>query len=180
MKNSRSSLIIFLIVFVVLALLVALQNMHYTPPPEATTYPSVFSDVNLDNLQAIRLRSPETGQSFVLSRAEDGTWTAPDSAGTLNATEADNIARTMVLMPFERILPLNPSDDLTTYGFTPEGILAIEILLTNGDSHAVAVGYRTPTENSYYALVDDRPSLYLLERGAIDFLISRLKSPPVA
>ena len=37
------------------------------------------------------------------------------------------------------------------------------------------VGYRTPTEDTYYAVVDDRPGLLLLERRAIDFLISQLR-----
>ncbi len=182
MKNSRV-LVALALVFVALAVLLAIQGAQPRTLSGATIVPTeqpVFSDVTLDTLQAIRLRSPETGQSLILSRSAEGEWTAPDLSGTLDATEADLIARTMVLLPFSRTLPLAADADMATYGFTPEGILSIELLLTDGGAHAVAVGFRTPTEQTYYALVDDRADLYLIERGAIDFLISRVKSPPVA
>jgi hypothetical protein len=86
----------------------------------------------------------------------------------------------MVLLPFNHTLTLAPGEDKSTYGFTPEGILSIEIVLNSGVSHAVAVGFRTPTQDSYYALIDTRPQLYLLERAPVDYIISRLKSPPVS
>jgi hypothetical protein len=179
MKNSRL-LILFLMVFVILAALLAFQSFQRTANPPATAIPRLFTGVTVDAIQAIRLRAPETGESLVISRADDGSWTAPELSGTLDAAEAENIARTMVLLPYHRTLPLNPDADLTAYGFTPQGILGIEIVLSNGNTHAVAVGFRTPTENAYYALVDDRPDLYLIDRFPIDFLISRLKNPPTA
>jgi hypothetical protein len=180
MKDSRL-LLVLVVIFVVLAAVVALQNRLPTTSPAATsTCPNcVFEGLQLDAIQAIRLRSPETGQTFSLARAADGSWTAPDSSSTLDATKAELIARTMLLLPFSRTLALGENDDKTAYGFTPEGILAIEII-ESGSSHAVAVGYRTPTEENYYALVDDRPDLYLLERAPIDYLIAQLMNPPVA
>ncbi len=184
MKNSRI-VIILLMVFVALAAFLAAQNAQQSSAPPTSQAQQVlsqriFPDLQINDIQAIRLRSPETGDSFVISRGGDGAWTAPDSSGTLNTTEADNIARTMVLLPYSRTLTVSPGDDLAPYGFTPEGILSVEIIQTDGASHAVAVGYRNPTATGYYGLIDDRPDLYLLDRGAVDFLISRLKSPPVA
>jgi hypothetical protein len=111
----------------------------------------------------------------------DGVWTAPGSLGTLDTAQAEAVARTMVLLPYNDVLLEAPTEaSLPDFGFTPEGVLSIEILLTDGGAHAVAVGFRTPTEDTYYALVDDRPDLYLLERGAVDYLIKTLREPPVA
>jgi len=182
MKSNRS-LIIFLMVFVVVAVLVAIQNMQprvVAGPTPTPPDPQTFTDFTLNDIQAIRLRSPESNLTFDLARDANGLWTAPNATGTLNTTEANNIAKTMVLLPYSQTLTLKAGDDKKTYGFTPEGILVIEIVLQTGVTHAVEVGYRTPTQENYYALVDDRPDLYLLDRAPIDYLISRLKTPPVS
>jgi hypothetical protein len=181
-KNNRV-LIVLLMAFVVLAALLMIQNeqQNASPPTSAVMANVVFRDFVPADIQAVRLRSPESGETFVISRAEDGsgTWTAPERAGALNTVEAENIARTMAVLSVTGTIAMPSEGDLATYGFTPEGILSLEILLSNGLSHVVAVGYRTPTEDNYYAIVDDRSELYLLFRPAIDYLISRLKSPPV-
>lgn len=180
---NRRLLFGLLLVFVALAALLAIQRAQPRTITGATvvpTKPPVFTDVTMDTLQAIRLRSPETGQSLLLSRNSDWEWTAPELSGTLDAKEADLIARTMIVLPFNRTMPLPADADMATFGFTPEGILSIELLLVDGGAHAIAVGYRTPTADSYYALVDDRSDLYLIERAAVDFLISRVKNPPAA
>ncbi len=180
-KTSNRMLIILAMVFVVAATLLAFQRTQQTEvrPTPVVAYHFVFPEVAATDIQAIRLRNPVTGDSLSMARAADGSWTLPEISGTLNPTDANGIAQTMVLLPFSRTLPLSEAEDLQTYGFTPEGIFAIEFVLSNGTSHAVAVGYRTPTDNSYYGLIDDRGDLYLLERPAIDYLISRLKNPPI-
>lgn len=181
MKSNRL-VIVLAMIFVLLAALVAYQNSQpptllvTTPTPGQSDAP-LFPGLTLDQIEAIRLRSPEDGKSFMIDRTLDGAWTAPETPGTLNTDEANNIAKTMIVLPYGESFTLQPGADKTAYGFTPEGILSIEMVLTNGATHVVAVGYRTPTEENYYALVDDRPNLYLLERAAVDYLISRLKSP---
>jgi hypothetical protein len=181
MTDSRL-LLVLVVIFAVLVVIVMIQNGQ--PATSATTTQTcstcVFTDLQLDDIQAIRLRSPETGQTLSIARDAAGDWTAPETTGTLDTAQADLIARTMVLLPFSRTLPLGADEDKTVFGFTPEGILSIEIVAANGGSHVAAVGYRTPTEESYYALVDNRPDLYLLERAAVDFLIAQLKNPPLA
>ena len=183
MRNNRA-LIVLVLVFVLLVALITIQGMQRpalidgsTPAP---TEPTVFTDFLPNNIVAIRLRSQETGKEFSLVRDTNGAWTAPEISGTLNTTEAEDIARTMVLMPFNHTITIEPNADKTPYGFTPEGILSIEIILANGMTHAIAVGFRTPTGDSYYALIDNRSDLYLLDRPPVDYIISRLKSPPVS
>jgi len=180
MKTNRTPLIL-VAVFVGLAALLMVQNSASNRPEPTSTLlgNAIFRDFAPDDIQAIRLRSPESGESFSIVRADDGTWTS-DSSGTLVQEEANGIARTMVAMTYNSTFALPDGQNLTTYGFTPEGVLAVEIVLSSGESHAVAVGYRTPTEDNYYAIVDDRTELYLIMRAPVDYLISRLKSPPIA
>ncbi len=182
--TNRRGLIILTMVFVALAALLAIQNSQHpvgvTPTPTIIDQNHLFTDFTVDSIQAVRLRSPETGKTFLISRAANNSWTAPEISGQLDQNEAAILAQTMLLLPFQSTLPLPPKADLPTYGFTPEGVLSVEILLTNGDTHVVAIGYRTVSNQSYYALVDNRTELYLVQRPPIDYLISRLKNPPVA
>ncbi len=171
------------IAFVGLAALLAIQRSQPDAVEPTTTdvlYFHVFSNMAATDIQAIRLRSPETGDSFILTRAADGSWTTQDGSGTVDSTAAESLVKTMEQLPYSRTLPLNDGDSLQIYGFTPEGILSIEFVLSDGTSHAIAVGYRTPTDDGYYALIDDRTDLYLLSRPAVDYLISLLKNPPIA
>jgi hypothetical protein len=62
----------------------------------------------------------------------------------------------------------------------PNPVISVEFVQVDGTSHALAIGFRTPSETGYYALVDNRPEIYILERAPVDFLISVLRSPPVA
>ncbi|HVU10055.1 MAG TPA: hypothetical protein VHD90_02205 [Phototrophicaceae bacterium] len=184
MKNIRT-LLIFAMIFVVLALLLYVQSKQapsviVATPTVGQSVAQLFPDLTLDEIQAVQLNSPETGKTFTISRAADGSWTAPINPGKLSQIASNDIAKTMVLLPFSQTMMLKPGDDKSSYGFTPKGVLQIEIILTNGVSHAVEIGYRTPTQDGYYALVDDLPNLYLMERPAIDYLISTLRSPPVA
>jgi hypothetical protein len=171
-------------IFVLLAALLAIQGLHapaiINGATAAPTEPVVFGDFLPDDITAIRLRSLQGGTFFVLARDANGNWSAPDSTGTLNTTEAENIARTMVLMPYSHTVSIQPGEDKTTYGFTSSTVLDIEIILKNGRTHAVVIGYRTPTGDGYYAIIDNRSELYVVERAPVDYIISRLKSPPVS
>ncbi len=179
----RSSLLIFLLVFVGLLVLTIGQNLtrvDVLPTPDVPFY-QVFTDFVLLDVSAVRLRSPETGDTFAMAREPTtGVWQAISPEGSLNIETASAIGRTMVLLPYTRTISAPFGDDVETYGFTPEGILSIEIVLINGETHIVAVGYRIATELGYYAFVDDRPELYILARAPIDYLINQLREPPVA
>lgn len=182
MRARRTGLIILLVIFGVLGLLTFLQQRQepqVVVPTGAVPFYRVFPDLAVLDIGGIRVRSPENDQSFTLARGEDGTWQAPGSEGTLDTEIASDIARTMALLPYIAIVTAADADT-TLYGFQPEGILSLEIALSDGTNHVVAIGYRTPTETGYYAFVDERPELYILDRAPIDYLISQLREPPVA
>ena len=115
---------------------------------------------------------------FLLNRTANGTWTAPEASGTLNTPVADLIARTMILLPYTGTT--QAETDMSVYGFVPTAGLTVEFVLTDGTTHGIVVGFRNPTETGYYAAVDNRAEIYILERAAVDFLISVLRNPPIA
>jgi hypothetical protein len=176
---NRRTLLILGIIFLVLLAVTFAQNYvanQITPTPPIVLL-RIFPEMAVLDIQAIQLRNYDSSLSFTISRAPDGTWTAPDSQGTLNVEAASNIARSVVLLPYQRTVP--EVENLADYGFENRGILLIQVLLANGEQHVVAIGGLTPTGTSYYTLVDDRPEVYLVERGAIDFLTNYLLTPPV-
>ena len=132
------------------------------------------------DIQAIRLENPLTGATFTISRASDGTWTAPESDQTLDTDVATMIAQTIVLLPYEGIVTLTEDSDLDTYGFQSQPRLFVQVLMSNGDAHIVAIGEVTPSQAAFYALVDERNEVYLLDGRAVAYLLTTLESPPVS
>ncbi len=181
--TNRRVVFVFLIVFVILAVLTVLQNQELAVPeviPQPTgTFKRVFPEMAVLDIQAIQIANPNTGDSFTISRSDEGIWTAPGSDGTLDATQATAIARSVVLMPYERTLTVTDDTDLTEFGFNPNGLLFVGIVLVGGEQHVVAVGDLTATREEYYVLVDDRSEIYLVKRGPLDFLIQKFLEPPL-
>ncbi|MBI5669161.1 MAG: hypothetical protein HZC41_14245 [Chloroflexi bacterium] len=189
---NRRVLLVLLLLFLALAAVAVLQTRPQPAPSLASlratvtaqgtpVYSRVFPDMAVLDIQAIRLRDPNSDIEFLISRGADGQWTAPDATADerLDTDTASIIARTVVLLYYERTLPLTDSTNLREYGFNPNGNLFIEVLLRNGEGHAVAIGTLSGSRTVYYALVDDRQELYLLERAPVDYLAMQLAHPPL-
>jgi hypothetical protein len=177
--SGRRLLLVLLAVFAVLLAVTVYQNRQQVSQ-STLPFERVYPDLQEGDVQAIRLRNPESNETFTINRTLDGAWEAPDHQGTLDQTVAYTIAQTIVLLPYDRTLPPVADEELAEYGFTADGRLSVEILLADGGTHAVLVGSRAPSDLVYYGLVDDRAEIYLLYRGAIDFLSQQLRTPPVA
>jgi hypothetical protein len=183
--SARRNLFILAGLFLILLIATLLQNRQMelnAPAPSAIptgTYRRVFPDMAVLDIQAIRLETPETEQSFTISRAADGTWTAPDSEQTLDVAVATTIAQTIVLLPYESAILLTEDSGLETYGFQSSPRLLIQVLMSNGDVHIVAIGELTPSQVAFYGLVDEREEVYLLDGRAVAFLLTMLESPPL-
>jgi hypothetical protein len=139
----------------------------------------VFPTLTAERISAIRLEDPNGGATFTIARAPGGAWTTADGQPLVEGV-GDDLALTIMLLPYERALPLARDANMAEYGFEPEGLLRVQAILQDGTTHGVAVGGFTPSRNGYYALVDEREEIYLLERGAVDFLMVTLRTPPVA
>jgi hypothetical protein len=182
---NRRILLILGVVFIALVIITFAQQQAATviPIPTDARYTSFIGlDLNMTvlDIQAIRLRDPQSDTSFVISRDASGNWTAPDSEGSLDTTTASNIAKTVVAMPYKQAVNLETNPDLAQYGFQPNGSLLVDVVLKNSsDGHVIAVGGLSPTGLEYYVLVDDKPQVFLIERGAVDYLKSQLTKPPL-
>jgi hypothetical protein len=181
---NRKVLAVLVLVLIALAVITFLQSRQPAPAaPESAQYISfVGRDLNMTvlDIQAIRLRDPQSNQSFTINRDATGNWTAPGNEGRLDTATASNIAKTIVIMPYKQMVTLGDNADLTQYGFRPDGVLSVEIVLANSSTgHVIAVGGLAPDGLAYYVLVDDKPDLYLMEHSAVDFLRSQLNKPPL-
>lgn len=195
---NRRTLFILLIAFIVLIGVALFQTRQSAAPSsEATLDPSIRPTIdaaqalsayklmgqtlgmNIDDITAIRLRDPITKKTFTLSRDSTGNWIAPDNPGKLDLTTANNIAKTVVLLPYETTIEVKPDTVLSHFGFQPDGVFSIEILLRDNKSHAVTIGDLNASAVSYYGLVDDKKVIYVMERRAIDYLWVQLVKPPV-
>jgi hypothetical protein len=180
---SRRVFLILLAIFVLLVAVTVFQEVQIGQQvanlsAELPLY-RVYPGLAVLDIQAIRLSFPGLEKSFILSRDANGEWAAPDSTGTLDADAATNIARSVVLLTYQRTIPLGESPDLSEYGFGDYAVFAVEVLMTTGEGHALAVGGVNATRSAYYALVDDYDDIYLVDRGALDFLITQLRTPPL-
>ena len=165
-------------------LVVAYLQMRAAPPPPAAPVPTpflerVFPELAVLDIQAIRLEDPNGGSVFTISRAANGEWTALDTEGVLHAESATLMARTIALLPYQRVIEVNDDNDLTEFGFDPNGQLFIQVLRTDGSANIIAIGGLTASQVAYYALVDEREGLYLIESGPVRFLLNFLQSPPL-
>jgi hypothetical protein len=147
------------------------QNYLLTPQAEEIGFQRVFPELIETDIRAIRLSTLDEGLSFTLSRDANNEWTAPEiSEGVLNLDAVTGLVQTVVVLPYwDTVTP--QSADMSAYGFTP-GVLLVAVVLTSGEQHGIVFGGLTPDGDRYYTIVDDRPELYLVERGAVDFLIN--------
>ena len=124
---NRRVLLILGIIFVALIIVTYIQSQ---PTPIATPNEAYFTSflgrdlkMTVLDIQAIRLHDPQSEQSFIISRDSNGNWTAPDQEGSLDTDAASNIAKTVVLMPYQQAVDLEANPDLEQYGFQPNGSL---------------------------------------------------------
>lgn len=184
--NSRRTLLIFGGSFAALLVALVLQNialgrLENTPAANDTSYQRTFPDIaSAADVQAVRLSDPTTAKMFTVAQQADGSWTAPDSNGTLRPEVGIRIATTIALLPYRQVIPTLDQQALTTYGFKPNPALLVQVVLKNGKGHIVAIGNLTPAQTSYYAIVDNAQGVYVLDRGPVDFLMVELRTPPVA
>jgi hypothetical protein len=175
--NRRTIFILGGIFAALLIVTLVQSNLNNQSVGEDVDLLRIFPEMAVLDIQAVQLRTPDGLHSFLISRADDGTWTAPNLVGTLNTDAATTIAQTVVLLSYQRTIA--EPENLTEIGFNPYGIFFIQVLMLNGEEHGIAIGGLTPTQDTYYALVNERPDVYLVRREQIDYLMNYLLTPPV-
>lgn len=166
-----------LMVIAILAAVILLGVLQAAPrgfEPDASD-PLVFPDLAAIELAVINLYDPTTGVTMTLSRDDDGRWIEEGSNTEFDPAYVNQLAQTIVRLAYNQVVSLEADADLAAYGFAPAGQLFVEFIEADGTHHAVAFGELLPDrEAGYYALVDDRPELYVIPRGAADYLLSQL------
>lgn len=169
---------------IVLIGLIALAVWQATPRPQTEQTPvgsadlrdtlTVFRGFTTEMMQALRIDDPFRSTDLILERDDTGGWrlvgTAANSA--IDPLIADNIAKTIAFLPYEEIIGSIESDEYVNFGLNSESVwLQIQVILKTTETYNVAVGALVAgSQNGYYALIDDRPEIYILNRGAVEYL----------
>jgi len=178
-KKRNQTVFIFAGIFVVLVALVLFQRLAESQTDQRflADVPGdpLLTGIMRDDIQAVRIQVPGSEQSFTVARDEDGIWTAPGYSGEFEPAQGESIAVTVSLIPYYRRLQNVAENDLTSYGYTPLGSLLIQVILRDGTQHAIAIGDLSPSGDTYYAILDTQPDIYVVERRAIDFLFVQMR-----
>ncbi|PJF31622.1 MAG: hypothetical protein CUN52_02685 [Phototrophicales bacterium] len=194
MRRGLPTLFGLLVIFIVLAILVVIQEPRNPSAIQPTAQPTdqtnqgfgdnrVYIGLDASAIQAIRLLDPNSGQSVTFARNPIRLWTLPFIEGvSLDQTAMQDIERTLVIMPYaHQFIP--EAQRLTEYGFLSDGRHYFSVLFTmdDGTTHTISIG--NPTEFNgravYYAVVDEREEMYLIYREPIDFLTQQFLKPPI-
>lgn len=184
LKGLRGLILLGIVFVAMIGLLTVQQREQERQAAQPTPFPTphlfrVFPDLEVLQIQAVQLAAPGFGRTFTMSRAEDGTWQGVGMDGTLDTQMATAIARTLALLPYRQRFDIDDNTDLRQFGFRPTGDLLIQFITVFGDEHVVAIGEPSFEGPTFYALVDDRPQVYLLDRAPIDFLVDLYLEPPL-
>jgi hypothetical protein len=180
--TQRNSLFVLLGVFLALFVLVFLRTRPSTPiesstPQGVPTLAGMLFNWRANDVQAFSIRDPYTGVTVSFQRDNSNQWqflempeAVPDQAGV------DQVALTIAVMPALEALNQVKPEDYPAYGLTQsDAFLILIALLKNGEQHTVIVGDVAAGNVSHYALVDDRPEVYVLDARPIAYLVSLVR-----
>ena len=180
--TQRNSLFVLLGVFLALFVLVFLRTRPSAPPESSTpqgvpTLAGMLFPWRANDVQAFSIRDPYTGVTVSFQRDNDNQWqflempeAVPDQSGV------DQVALTIAVMPALEALNQVKPEDYPEFGLTQsDAFLILIALLKNGEQHTVIVGAVATGNVSHYALVDERPEVYLLDARPIAYLVSLVR-----
>jgi len=194
MKRGLPTLFGLLVLFIMLAVLVILQEpatndplSSIEPTTEATEQVfgenRVYNSIVASEIQAIQFLDPHSEQSVTFARNPIGLWTAPFIEDvTLDQTAMQTIERTLVILPYaHRFVP--EAERLAEYGFLSDGkhYFSVLFVMEDGATHTLAIGNPTELDGRavYYVVVDDGADMYLIYREPIDYLTSQFLKLPI-
>jgi hypothetical protein len=139
-----------------------------TLTPDARTANRVFEGWKTSDIVALRLDDTKTTIDLTLTFTSKG-WELEGVEEGVDQDIAAQIVATFALMPYVERLPAD--QDLTRFSLTEEGIwMQAQAILADGSQHVIAVGGRSSVPAGWYALVDESPEVFILNKGAVDFL----------
>ncbi len=178
MKRNRS--LIFLagifLALVVISLIVQIAPQASSQISATPFYHRVYPELDPATITAIRVIDSE-GEGITLRLDTTNERWVYEATGAIFSTDVvDNMTMTLSLLPYLQTLPAPTEAELRSYGLTQDQALFVAAVTEEGQSHALLIGLLTPSETSYYVLVDERPEVYIVERAAIDYIAAVTRS----
>lgn len=185
-KRTLFLLILILAIVISIGLIQGIQPADQKPTPTFDTdemaqaqlrqINQIFPDVQLEDVFAINILDPVADLALTLTRTEDDLWTVIEVPNLLAQNDADAVAWTMANLPYINRLAAIEQNQVVELGLTEDdATLLLSVILKDNTQHVIAVGDLDPTASGFYALVDDRPELYLLDGEAIAYLVYWLR-----
>jgi hypothetical protein len=182
MMNERKTLYALVGLFAGLLALVFLQTRLLSAP----TLPATSNGTPIASLVSLYDWRPETIQALVIEvrdiqplqlQRQGELWISPNSPQSINQESVNDVALTLSELPVIDLFDGIEPDRYGEFGLSRvDYLMIIQLVLQDGTPHALIIGNRTEDEQGYYALVDDRPQIYVLGRGAIEFLAFAVRS----
>lgn len=182
MKQQRMFIILVVILGVVMiagALQSVLMNRPSSEAPvnqDEATINRVFDGWGANNVFAIQIYDPVAQVGLTITRNNEDLWQLVEFSGLLTQEEGDLAAASMAYFPQVRTLEEIEPDNYADFGLTQDDLtMLVSVILKDGSEHSVAVGDLTAAGDSFYALVDERPNLYIIEAGPVAFYTQLLR-----
>jgi hypothetical protein len=180
--TQRNSLFILLGVFVALLVLVFFRARPSTPtessaPQSTATITGSLFTWRTTDIQAFSIRDPYSGVTLSFQRNNSGQWESVEVPEAIpDQTGVDQVALTISLLPALEALNQVKVEDYPEFGLTQtDAFLILIALLKNGEQHTVIIGDVAPGNVSHYALVDDRPEVYVIDARPVAYLVSLVR-----
>ncbi len=135
------------------------------PVPVAPAEPPVLWHFDDEELAAIRLRRPDGAIEIV---KEGGRWRVEGAPWRPRASMVRRVAHQLHHL-VARARVAERVDDPARYGLD-EGAVRVELELSDGAVHRLAVGGPNPTGVSWYVQVPPGGPVYVVPRAAVDYL----------
>jgi len=175
----RSTWIILLVFFLLVALALYLQRNPISKSTEATAtasgWQSSLFDFDGTMVKAVSIVDAMGGKLLVVRNAE-GTWTLVEPA-----QEGDAAAIQTAVNQLVALTTLSNLEALTEpglLGLTPPSYI-LNIDLEDGTRHVLEVGQPTPIGSGYYVRVD-QTELRVVGKYILDAIIKLVGEPPLA
>lgn len=185
----RTTGILFLILLVVGAAVLALQQRYAaearaTPTPPSASFVEVvdlFGGLAAEDVARLEISRMEPEDSAVFAREEDSAWvqTVPTMTQVFSPTLTNHV--TGLLNTRARRSFSAEGGDLAPYGLdSPQAIITLAVQ-RDGDiiRYELALGNPTPTGDAYYVQRRGDPRVHLLSTVALDGLLGLLENVPL-
>lgn len=180
MKQQRTLIILGAILAIVLIIGIAQTTLQNQPKLEATATPNeavtLFSGWGPNNVFAVNIYEPVAQVGLTVTRNNSDLWELVEFSGLLTQEEGDLIASTMAVFPVLRSLDTIEADRLDEYGLAQSDLtMILSVILKDGTEHSIAIGDLNATTDGFYALVDDDPTLYVVDARPVAYFTTLLR-----